>query len=493
MATRKSKTTNVTKAVTSKPASKKEIGQGSLYVTTDGYVYEDAGTAFAQDTRVHTCDKMMLDATVASAFNALRSIVRCVDWYAEFPLEEGEVITDQQKSDTEFIMSCMEDMDKPWSDFISEALTFGLYGYSAHEKVFKVRKGYLNPIPSKFDDQRLGWKKLPIRAQRSLIKFKFDDEKRTLIDVVQRVNTNTYNGATGDEITIPANKLLLFVNNSVDGNPLGRTPLQSCFRAYQLKTNIEQIEATSVSRDMNGMPVIDVPPEYLSPDADQGKKNVVESLKTILNNLHTNQSMGVMMPKYVDPETKENIFGFRLESASGTKMNDTDKIIRRYESQILMAFLADVLKMGQDSVGSYALADSKTSLMSVGIKALLVQITDVLNRDLVPQTLQLNGLNVSGRIPQIVFGDLDERDIDVLSKAVQRFVSAGAVEVDQNMSDYLRKAMNIPPADPSKPLREELKASGDSQAGNGMKEGMPNTASSGSSESDTSISNGENA
>lgn len=219
---------------------------------------------------------------------------------------------------------------------------------------------------------------------------------------------------------------------------------------------------------MGGMPIIELPPEYMSTNADANKKAVYEYMKDVIRNIHANEQMGLVVPKFVDPDTKQDIFGFRLEGVSGGgKQYDTDAIIKRYENKILMAYLADVLKIGQDSSGSYALSDNKTNLLAVGIESILKQILDVINRDLIPQTFLLNGIDVDGEYPKIIHGDLDNRDLEKLGKFIQQTVTAGAMEVDEEFSEWCRKELGAPMPNRDKKLTLEMIGQGVSQAGSG--------------------------
>src|SRR5690606_31461676 len=99
-------------------------------------------------------------------------------------------------------------------------------------------------------------------------------------------------------------------------------------------------------------------------------------------------------------------FDFQLLSVSSGKQYDTNTIITRWDNKILTALFADFLKLGQDQVGSFALAGAKTNLMAMGIEARLKEIADVINNDLVPQTFALNGWSTE-ELPFITFSDLD--------------------------------------------------------------------------------------
>jgi len=422
--------------------------------TANGIVYENCNDLFRFPYLTGTCERMMNDETLFTAVNAIKSLIRRVDWGVKF--KDKQTPTEEEKDRIAFIESCMGDMETSWSDFVNEAITFLIYGYSLHEKVYKTRSGK----NSKFSDGKIGWKKLPPRAQNTITKWVFDNKVRNIISVEQNVS-HSYGteGATTpftQDIKIPYKKLLHFKHDCQKGNPEGNTPLKACYNSYKYKNTIAEFEAVGVSKDMNGVPVIGLPPEYLSPDATDDKKAVYAYFQEAVRNLQMNESAGLVIPRAIDPETKQDLFEFRLESVVGSKQFDTDKIINRYENKILMAFVADVLKMGTDAVGSLALSDNKTALFGVFIEAILKEFVDVINRDLIPQTALLNGWDISKELPIIFHDDLDERDLDKLGGFIQRVVSVGAMEVDQGTSDFLKKVAKMPKTNPEKPINKDL-------------------------------------
>lgn len=427
----------------------------------DGRIYEEVDEAFRWPLLIHTCKIMSRDETIYAATIAIKSLIRNVKWSVTTPDGEGEV-TEQMKEREKFIWSCMNDMENSWSEFINEALSMLTYGFCLHEKVYKTRKGYHSKLlhKSKHNDNKIGWAKLPIRSQDTISKWVYDAKVRSIEYVEQDLSTvQAFTGNSRElpqSILIPYSKILHFKFDSDRGNPEGNTPLKACRVPWKYKTTIAEFEAIGVSRDMNGMPMISLPPEYMSPDASEDKKVVYSYMQDVIRNMHMNEQAGLVFPRFIDPASKQDIFDFRLVSVEGSKQFDTDKIINRYETKILMAYLADVLKMGQESTGSFALSDNKTNLMAVGIKSILTQLLEVINRDLITQTAIMNGWDVSKPLPQITYEDLDERDLDKLGAYVQRTVEAGVMEVDQVLSDELRKIARLPIANPNKKIRKEL-------------------------------------
>ena len=159
---------------------------------------------------------------------------------------------------------------------------------------------------------------------------------------------------------------------------------------------------------------------------------------------------------------------------------------------MLTVFMADVLKIGQDSAGSYALSDSKNNLLALALESYLKTIQDVINRELVPQTLAINGWNFDAKqMPKLTFGEIEDRDLDDLGKYIQRVAAVGALSKDKKLDAALRKAANLPEADYDDPMPVQEEAQ--SKAGSGMVEGLPNGEGESAEGGDDSVGNSENA
>lgn len=166
----------------------------------------------------------------------------------------------------------------------------------------------------------------------------------------------------------------------------------------------------------------------MSPDATEEDQQVYSYYKRVMRNIHNNEQSGLIYPLMYNDQGKK-IVEFDLMSSAGGKQYDTNAIIKRYEDKILTALFADILKLGQDSHGSFSLADSKTSIVELNIEARLKEIADTLNNDLIPQTFKLNGWEDT-EYPKFTFKDLDSEDIDEFGKLIQRVGSAGYLPKD---------------------------------------------------------------
>lgn len=469
-----------------------EVGALGLN-TRSGRIMQEPRRNLRFPESMNTYQLMMRDPSIAASLNIIRMFVRRVDW--RFVTPKGKEDDPLMKQRVEFFNSLMDDMDVSWGEFISSVMSMCIYGFSVHEKVYKKRTGKSGKYNSKYNDNLIGWAKLPIRSQPTLDKWYFDDDVRELTGVRQnlyRINRDMrYLGGKDGYRRLPRSKFLLFKYDDDNGSPEGRSPLLNAYVPWKYKVQIEEFEAVGVSRDLVGMPKIGLPPDYLDENAEPEKKQFVEYCKLLINDMIANDRAGIIFPRYIDPETKTDMFEFGLVSRQGAKAYDTAEIIERYSKQIMQAFMADVIAMGNSKYGSFSLADSKTSLLAMSVEVLLKQIQSVINRDLVPQTYALNQWD-DAEMVEISFSDIETPDLEVIAKFFQQVVAVGAMEVDKASSDYLRRLLGLPPADESKPVSEKLSPNTDSKSGEGMKTAGEGTAKKPGASGDPSSSNRSN-
>lgn len=410
---------------------------------------------------------MAQDATIHAALSLFEMMISRVEWTPDLGIDPDEAM----RKRGQFLQECIEDMEHTWRSFIQETTSALTYGYSIHEKVYR-RRYWSNG--SKYNDGKIGFRKLPIRSQDTISKWLYSADGRELIGVQQSLSNISDGGLrygnlvslTGSGIIdIPRKKFLLFRVDAKRDNPEGNSPLRGCYNAWKYRTLIEEQEAVGVTRDMNGMPTLYLPPRYMSEDATPAEKNIYEYYKQVIRNIQMNEQSGLILPQTFDPESKQPLFKFELTSTMGSKMYDTDVIIKRWDNKILMVLFADMLKMGQDQVGSYSLAGAKTNIMAMAIEARLQEIADVINNDLIPQLFALNGERPDAKLPKLQYGDLDEVDLDEFSKAIQRIGSVGGLERDRVVMNKIRKALKITERPVDDPVKEDEIMGGQSQAG----------------------------
>src|SRR5215469_5865619 len=231
------------------------------------FLRELTGREGARTYREMTDNSAIIGAMLFTIQQAMRKVTWRVD-----PNEESE---DQQAA--EFVDSLRDDMSHTWDDFVVEMLSMLPYGYSLHEIVYKRRLGpepKERQIPeeelpanepenlptSKHNDGLIGWRRLPIRGQETILKWFFDDNGQ--------ITGVTQQPWLAPLIDIPIEKLLLFRPTSHKHNPEGRSVLRTAYRDYFFVKRLEELEAILFER-MGGFPLLYLPSDLIDKAASQ--------------------------------------------------------------------------------------------------------------------------------------------------------------------------------------------------------------------------------
>lgn len=376
------------------------------------------------------------DATVGGILFAIEMLMRQVELHIE-PAGEGS----KDKEAAEFVESCMNDMERTWADTLSEILSFLTYGWSYHEIVYKRRVGRTSsPITnSKYTDGLIGWRKLPIRAQETLYGWEYKEGTDDLIGMTQCPPPDYGN------IFIPLEKALHFRTRSRKDNPEGRSILRTAYRAHYFKKRIEEIEGYGIERDLAGFPVLYGPLGMdLWANDDPEMAQALAYAQMIVSSIRRDQAEGVVLPRPgEDPEG-----GWKLEllTSGSRRQFDTNQIVDRYDKRIATTVLADFIMLGQQQVGSFALADSKTKIFALSIGTYLDIICEVFNTQAIPRLIDINGDHFKGitDYPKMKHGDIDETDLQAFGTFIKSMIECGALVVDDELEAEIRRRGGLP-------------------------------------------------
>lgn len=438
---------------------------------------------------VKTYKEMSYHSAINAALTLYRNLITKVDFYVKPPKDA----TEAEKKQCEIIESMMDDMDEQsWVDFVTDCLSVQTYGFSVHEKVYRRR---YKSNGSKYDDGVIGWKRLPIRSQETIEKFIMSDDGNDIAGVKQNLSriSDTYGrfaNRKSSTIVLPRSKFMLFRTGAHKGDPFGKSPLRDAYTAWRYLSIIEEIEANGAAKDLTGLPVLHLPPDYLRQDATPQQKVIRSYYENVMRNLQLNQQSSLILPMSYD-ESGKPLFKLELLSLDGKKAMDTDKIKAYYKNLIFISLFADILQMGQSATGSFALGQIKNSLSGNAAEALLSSIVQVLNKDLIRQTYELNGWDAS-RAGVIKFANLESEDLEVLSKAIQRYASTALLEKDRSILNRVRESIGVDALPEDQPVDFELLGDMTSRSGDGFATAGEGTATSVSG-NDTSSNNLENA
>ena len=411
-----------------------ELGTIGLH-QTGGFVNEEILKELQGKRGIRVFGEMRdNDDTVGACLAAIEMIMRELAWNIQ---EASQDNADIEVAD--FIKSCMSDMEHTWDDFISEVFSMLPYGWAYHEIVYKRRSGYSkDPTKnSEYNDNRIGWRKLPIRAQDTLWAWDYDDRGNLM--GMQQIDEYSGRGP----VTIPLDKALHFTTKKRKNNPEGISILRNAYRSWYFKKNIQNLDAIGVERDLAGLPVAYMPPEFMTKDASPDKKATFQMMQEVVSNIRQDSQAGIVMPMAYD-ESGNKLFDLGLLNSGGSKQFDTSAIIRRYDQGISMSMLADFILLGHDNVGSYALAETKSELFTKAVGAYADAICDVINRFAIPRLIRMNGFNVT-KYPKMTRSEIRNVDLKTLGEYISKLTSSGATLFpDDNLENHLRAQADLP-------------------------------------------------
>lgn len=421
---------NVRKRVEKRINPMGEIGVTGLR-QIGGRIDEEFHKNLQGDRAVEVYTEMIYNSpTVRGVLFAIEMLMRQVKWRVDAPenVEADESV--------EFLEQCRNDMSFTWEDTIAEVLSMLPYGWSYHEIVYKRRTG---PDPlspgshSQYDDGKIGWRKLPIRAQPTRLRWEMDKQG----GIAGMWQQDLMAGQA--PVFIPIEKALLFRANMHKNNPEGLSVLRAAYRPWYYSTRMEEIEAIGVERDLTGYPVAKIPGDHIT-----GNTATFQAWKKAIRNMRRNEQEGLIIPSEVDETTKMPLYDVALLTTPGQRTIDTDPIIQRYEKRIAMTMLADFLFLGQDKVGSYALSGNKMSLFGVALSAWADEIAAVFNRHAVPRLMALNGFPLEA-MPRICHEPIEVLDLSILADVIGKLTTAGMpLFPDPKVENVLRKLLDLP-------------------------------------------------
>lgn len=366
------------------------------------------------------------DPTIGAILFAAEQLIRRVTWRVE---PGGTTLQDIEAAN--FVEECRNDMEESWIDLITEILSFLVHGWSWHEIVYKRRLGENRDFSkqSKYNDGRIGWARMPIRAQTTLDGWIFNDSGRV-------IGMGQVSPPNFTHVVIPRAKSLLFRTKSHKGNPEGKSMLRNAYRPWFFKKRIEEIEGIGIERDLAGLPMV-TPPEGLDiwNVGDPEMVAMLSQATKLVQNIRRDQNEGVVLPHGWD---------LKLLSTGSRRQFDTNAILNRYDQRIAITVLADMVLLGADKVGSFALAEVKKSLFAGALEAWTDAIAAVFNREAIPSLMKLNGFDGLTDYPKIAHGEIESPSLKELGDYIKVLSGVGINLIDDRVESYLREVASLP-------------------------------------------------
>jgi hypothetical protein len=426
--------------------------------TTGGVLYEEAERELAGPQGLRRLLEMRNQSAITGAILfAIEMLIRNVT----YRVEPADTTPEAQRWADWLAGALLDDMDQTWHEVLSELLSMLWAGWSYHELCYKRRQGDTPPPgadlatwqPSQFRDGLLGWSGWPVRAQETLLHWQFTPQGA----IRGMVQYDPYAGR--GSVLIPWEKALLFRPTATKGNPEGRSLLRNGYPSYYYAKHLAKIEGIVVERGLGGLPVLYVPPNLMSPAASAEEKLLLAECQRLVTNIRQDEQAGVLLPAIYN-EGGQRLYTLELLTAAGSHQYDINQIIRRYDLNIALSVIADVLFVGHEQAGAYALAESKSQFFGLGIQSYVQSLVGTINRYAIPRLWKLNALRPE-LMPLLAHGEIQTIDLQEIGQYVKDLSGAGFDLLD--LENHLRTLGGMP--ERTEPVFQPVDATGASEEG----------------------------
>src|SRR3990167_339258 len=328
-----------------------------------------------------------------------------------------------------------EDMSIAWPDLLSEIFSFLTYGWSWFEVVYKQRGGDgEDPTTrSRFNDNRIGWRKWALRAQDTLLSWDLDSAGG-VTSMVQSA------APTYERVPIPIAKSLLFRTSSM--SPEGVSILRTAYQAFYFKRRIQIVRGIGIERDLAGLPKL-TPPQGVdvwNPN-DANAVALKAQAEQIVRNIRRDEQEGVLLP-----------FGWTLEllASSGSRQFDITEVIAQFNAEIVISMMTDFLLVGHENVGARSMREDARDTFSKAASSFLDSICEVINRFAITPLVKLNGW-AQELTPKLAHGPVAEIALADLVNYIEKTSAAGLLFPDVDLEKHLRARAQLPPPPEDRP------------------------------------------
>lgn len=363
------------------------------------------------------------DPVIGSILYLAEMLIRGTTWEVKAASDSPEDI-----KAAEFLKSCMDDMEMSWANVISEILSMLTYGFSLHEILYKIRRGPHEKSPkyrSQYTDGKIGWRALPVRSQASIEEWLYNNDYE-LTGVVQVAEPDN------KRVVIPMSKALLFRTRVTRDNPEGKSLLRNAYRPWFFKKHFEEIEGIGIERDLAGFPVLTAPENLdLWNEEDSQMSALRVRAEELVASVRRDSEEGILLP-----------YGWNLEllTSGSSRQIDIGSTIERYDNRIAITMLSDIILIGSKS-GSFALADTKQSMLAAALQSQIMNIADIFNNKAVTQLFEVNNFKITA-LPKIMPGQIQTpslKELALILRAMKLNIAG-----DHKLLNYFRYILGMP-------------------------------------------------
>lgn len=402
-------------SVTNQPYLHKEPIGSSGTQSYSGYPREEYLDKLLGYQKAQVFDQMKRgDSAVKMCLSAVKNPIKAATW----DVEPANAEDPDSVNHADFIkFALFKDSNKPWDEFVSEALTLIEQGFSAFEIIDKV---VLNdPVWGHY----IGIKSLSWRSQKTIQRFYLDGQTGELTGLMQLAY-----GDVARNVTIPAAFLLLFTMDKEGSNYEGISMLRPCYGPWWRKDTYLKINAIGIEKFAIPTPFIEVP---------DGKQNSSEydSLIAALQIYTTHQANYLAYPQGWKIDLKPTNYDPQKVEAS---IDNEDK-------RITQAFLGNFLTLGQSSSssGNRSLSEDLSAIFLGSIEYIANELASTINKVLIKRLVDLK-FGPQSEYPTLKASGITDKAGLEFAQLLKALADSQYITPDDNTEEHLRKRVGLP-------------------------------------------------
>lgn len=427
-----------------------EIGDTGVTIFSGILYSRDYNTEWSVPARYGIIDQMRNDPTIAAALRAVKLPLMRARHYVE-PASDSALHREQAEWLEHQLFNYMYGT---FADFQRHALLSLDYGSYPHEIVLHVKDGRSRPQP---EGPRICIQKLAPRHPASIYEWHLTpaSELAFIRQVLKSDKTPVNAGVPGTAMTtrlpvgalgqsivgsgmqvdIPADKLLLFINEQEGADFTGRSILRPVYKPYWYKQGMEAVDAVAKEKRSQGIDVME-----LEDTATEDDKNKAEAA---LMTLRAHQNNFLTIPK--------SRMAYDIKGIGAGSVLSTMETMEFHDLRILRAFFTEFLAMGPSGSGGLTQHEDKTKFLLMLVEAIGEGWLTVVNRDLIPRLIQYNW-GPQDDYPKLCHGKIDVRDLGALADGLFKLSQAGFLmpRADRKDEEYIRSMYDMP--EPGEPM-----------------------------------------
>ena len=387
-----------------------------------------------------TYREMLLDEYIAGGLLLTKALISKLD----YSLGEVEGASASEVRLTKALNKSLNDLDGyTKTDLLNNMLSCMEYGQSLFETVYKRVDGKL--VYNTFS---------PIHPM-NVNKYVFKRNKLTQLILNPADNDGLIYQTVGAEQKLKGENVLhIKLNPSLDF-PLGQSVLNRCYMPWKKKGIVSEYELIGIAKNLSGVLKIKAPSEYINDYYNNPTTDNAQYMSEMLDQaelIHAGKSSLAVVASDAT-ETGVSLFDITtIGNADGNDM-DANATINRFDQAMLTTLYTDILSLGQGGGGSFALSDSKTTLLSLTIESMLKTFSAAFNK-VVKQAFDLNGVSYE-TLPELKFEEVEKLDFEAFSRGWQRLIQSGGVIADDELEKFIRTRAKAPKADKTTSRKQE--------------------------------------